>query len=227
MSRDGGPRAVQLGSAPAMTRERAGSRCVGSGVRRLRRTSRSVHQSHLTPAPRVRAIVARSDSGHGEARQDRLHGSTSMIELLVEGLRRPGGLPRKIPGFASPPHDGFALDGGPSRSGLRFNVPNLAGHRSRRQYAGSTASDLYSGVSASTHRTSGSVRPARAGRDAAVARVVKGPRPCIAATTAMAAPTPIRASPTLKTLASGIQVGIAKMSVSGPSTTPSTRRLFE
>ena len=39
----------------------------------------------------------------------------------------------------------------------------------------------------------------------------------------MAAPTPISASPMLNTLASGTQVGIAKMSVSGPSTTPSTQ----
>src|SRR6476661_7779113 len=86
--------------------------------------------------------------------------------------------------------------------------------------------DLHCGVSARMHRAGGLGQAGSPVTDAAAARVVNGPRPCIAATTAMAAPTPISASPTLNTLASGIQVGIAKMSVSGPSTTPSTRRLF-
>ena len=52
-------------------------------------------------------------------------------------------------------------------------------------------------VSARTHR------PRRQAGRSRVAVDRAAPRPCIAATTAIAAPTPIRMSPTLKTLASG------------------------
>jgi hypothetical protein len=48
----------------------------------------------------------------------------------------------------------------------------------------------------------------------------------MAATTAIATPTPISTSPTLKMLASGSQPGIGMMSVSGASATPSIRRLL-
>src|SRR6478752_1841992 len=119
-----------------MTRNRARSRCLDSGTGDCN-VLHVQYQSHLTPAPRVSAMVARSDTARVKRARIAFTGFTSNIEYCA-GLRRPGGLPRKIPGFASPPHDGFALDGGPSRSEHRF-MPNLAGHRSRREYAGSTS----------------------------------------------------------------------------------------
>src|SRR6478752_6909920 len=98
-----------------MTRKRAGSRCFDSGTGGCNVVHVQLHQSHLTPAPRVSAMVARSDTARVKRARIAFTGYTSNIEHCA-GLRRPGGLPRKIPGFASPPHDGFALDGRPSRS---------------------------------------------------------------------------------------------------------------
>jgi len=36
--------------------------------------------------------------------------ATPSESVDTPGSRQPGGLPKKIPGFASPPRDGFALD---------------------------------------------------------------------------------------------------------------------
>jgi hypothetical protein len=44
--------------------------------------------------------------------------SFESVEIIVS--RQPGGLPEKIPGFASPPRDGFALDGEPMEEHLRL-----------------------------------------------------------------------------------------------------------
>ena len=122
--------------------------------------------------------------------------------------------PREIPGFASPSRDGFALDGGHRGANV---APAVRDRRDPSDHAPVVPVADDAGQCAGAP-----LAPAGVG-----GRATSGPRPCIAATIAMAAPTPMSMSPTLKTLAIGTQVGIANRSVSGPRTTPSTRRLFE
>jgi hypothetical protein len=81
---------------------------------------REARQCHLSPAPSERAMVARSDTA-----------TVKRARFAFTAPPRwscsPDGSPatgrssrRKIPGFASPTRAGFALDGGPPRSGHRF-----------------------------------------------------------------------------------------------------------
>jgi hypothetical protein len=85
------------------------------------------HQSHRIPAPTVRAIDARSIS----AQVKRARFAFTDIPLPT-GFgspldRRPGGL-GEIPGFASPPRGGFALD---DRSSGRTKCPFIGTVRGR------------------------------------------------------------------------------------------------
>ena len=78
------------------------------------------YQSHRIPAPTVRAIDARSMSA--QVKRARFAFTIRFPFQRVGSLldRRPGGLD-EIPGFASPPRGGFALDGRPSgRTGCPF-----------------------------------------------------------------------------------------------------------
>src|SRR5687767_13915809 len=66
------------------------------------------HQSHRMPAPTVRA----SDARTVRARESRANVLFTIDPLRAKsGSRRIGGraVSCEIPGFASPPHDGFAL----------------------------------------------------------------------------------------------------------------------
>jgi hypothetical protein len=69
----------------------------------------SHHQSHRIPAPTVRASDARTVSAH--ERRARVLFTIDPLRAK-SGSRRIGGraVSCEIPGFASPPHDGFALD---------------------------------------------------------------------------------------------------------------------
>ena len=71
---------------------------------------RQSHQSHRMPAPRVRAMDA--TSARTQVKRARfVFTRDSVSEIYTLSDRRLGGLPWKIPGFASPPRGGFALDG--------------------------------------------------------------------------------------------------------------------
>ena len=224
MCRVGRPRPVR-GSAPAMARERAEPRFIGVGWGCDFTTV--MVQYHLMPAPRDRAMVARSDRATvkrarfaftapprcSRASCDRVSGSRAVFRGRSLALR---------------PRLAMGLPWTVVHRGANFaSCPNLCGPSVT---AGHMPEVLVEPTPVGSVR--GRTAPAdRSGRlaldDAAVARVVSGPRPCIAATTAIAAPTPMSTSPMLNTFAAGTQVGIANRSVSGPSTTPSTRRLFE
>ena len=138
------------------------------GKGRLRRESRSVPPVPLNPRAEGQGHRRKDRQRHGEARQDRLHRNHLDGSSAGEGLRRPGGLPRKIPGFASPPHDGFALDGGPSRSEHRFMCRTLPGVR-QGSHTPLVLVGVLIRVSAPTHHPPWvSVRRARSGRPSQV-----------------------------------------------------------
>src|SRR5215210_4555262 len=89
-------------SEPAMPRDGAG----------FRRCGPDGHQSHLIPAPRLKAMEARSMT----AVVKRARFAFTMTPLLSvrawSGGRAASVRQRpEIPGFASPPRGGFALDG--------------------------------------------------------------------------------------------------------------------
>jgi len=65
---------------------------------------------HRIPAPTVRAIAPSSMTAQVKRARFAFTGSPSQRGTNALSDRRPGGLPREIPGFASPPRDGFALD---------------------------------------------------------------------------------------------------------------------
>ncbi len=72
--------------------------------------SESSGQYQRRPAPIVRASDATSARAH--VRRTRLPFTFDSFRVcrVSSSPWQPGGLPEKIPGFASPPHDGFALD---------------------------------------------------------------------------------------------------------------------
>jgi hypothetical protein len=110
-----------LPALPGLENEcRAGERADGQQHPKGLSLQHASHQSHQrSPAPIVRAIDATSARAH--VRRTRLpftSDSFESVEIIVS--RQPGGLPEKIPGFASPPRDGFALDGEPMEEHLRL-----------------------------------------------------------------------------------------------------------
>ena len=103
----------RLGFRASITAWRPGRGRGGAACPRHRRTS--VRQCHLIPAPSDRAMVARSD--RATVKRARFAFTTPPHGRVCAVPPATGRSPRrKIPGFASPPRDGFALDGGPSRS---------------------------------------------------------------------------------------------------------------
>ena len=125
-----GPSSTREGLLPALPRlENEGGACQsGQGQKdpeglSLQQASHS-DQSQRRPAPRVRASDASSAmTPVKRARFAFTMDSFVRVVCRCTGDRRPGGLPRKIPGFASPPRDGFALDDEPvgERPSLRTN----------------------------------------------------------------------------------------------------------
>jgi hypothetical protein len=105
-------------SSGALPRERWPSWRVRTGSEGPERpepsTSESSDQYQRTPAPMVRASDARSASAPVKRARFAFTLTPLSLDVCRVGDRQPGGLPRKIPGFASPPHDGFALDDEPS-----------------------------------------------------------------------------------------------------------------
>ena len=110
-------------------------------VARSHRAGPSWHQRARNPSMPLEASRQRESHGrqerhgHGEARQVRLHDTTSFGCATSDGPRQPGGLPSwKIPGFASPSRDGFALDGGHHEANIAschtVSLASEAGHAS-------------------------------------------------------------------------------------------------
>jgi hypothetical protein len=111
----------------------------------------SHHQSHRIPAPTVRASDARTVSAH--ERRARVLFTIDPLRAK-SGSRRIGGraVSCEIPGFASPPHDGFALsdrgvqDESPLCSHCHSSIPEC-------RYPSSTSTPSRSGeLSARTGR---------------------------------------------------------------------------
>lgn len=127
VERPGGPlhgssrsgHATRSGLAPAMTGNRAESREFGLSVDSGDHEHAVHDQFHLTPAPSVRAMVASSDRATVKRARIAFTTPPQWFDCLRRS-RQPGGLPAKIPGFASPSHDGFALDGARHGSAHRF-----------------------------------------------------------------------------------------------------------
>src|SRR5437764_10918524 len=81
-------------------------------------------QPHRTPAPRLRAINARNATAEVKRARFAFTISPRSVATLLD--RRPGGLRSRdleIPGFASPPHSGFALDSPSSDGRLPMTGP--------------------------------------------------------------------------------------------------------
>ena len=68
-------------------------------------------QYHLMPAPRDRAMVARSDRATVKRARFAFTEPPRTVVIQVDRVWQLGGL-GEIPGFASPPRDGFALGSG-------------------------------------------------------------------------------------------------------------------
>jgi len=77
----------------------------------------SSDQSQRRPAPRVRASDARSASAVVKRARFAFTMDSFMSRLSSIGRSAAGRSSEKIPGFASPPHDGFALDDVPDGGG--------------------------------------------------------------------------------------------------------------
>jgi hypothetical protein len=107
-------RSARTGSAPALAGlEHEGGACEGrqgeDEAEGLSYEEGLHHQSHRIPAPIDRAMDARSV----RAQVKRARFAFTVCSLHAKDValwrRQPGGL-GEIPGFASPPRDGFALD---------------------------------------------------------------------------------------------------------------------
>ena len=164
---------------------------------------RDAHGCHLSPAARVRAMVASRETAI--SKREILDFTTVYLEWSVGQVRWPS-------------RDRVCLEVvhqdaniAPARNGDRT--------RTRGPCSGSPVSGTPVGsVRRGTAQAIGHAGSPRA--DAPAGATV--PRPCIAATTAIAAPTPMSTSPMLKMLAIGSQAGIANTSVSGQRRTPSS-----
>ena len=150
------------GLSPSADRPWAGSLCVvvrhrGGGP------GHEAHLYHLSPAPSERAIVARSDTATVKRARFAFTAATSVRCCVPAlGLRQPGGLPRKIPGFASPSHAGFALDGRSDREANIAPPRTVPGGVPRRQ-ATVVPVDRPARVSARRHRRSAAAARSRGG----------------------------------------------------------------
>src|SRR5260221_1410331 len=184
----------------------AGSHCVRAGVDGCGHEHGVHDYDHLTPAPSVSAIVARSDNAR------------------VKRARIAFTTPPHMVGRVSMPSGNRAVFRGRSlawRRHLAMGLPGTVGSRGANVAPGRTLP----AVGRKDHLPVVLGEASRLGQcpDAPAS----APRPCIAASTTTAAPVPINRSPMLKTLASGTHEGIANRSVRGARTTRSRGALFE
>jgi hypothetical protein len=171
-------------------------------------------QSQRIPAPTVRAMDARSISAH--VKRARFFFTFDSFEpvgrrsLGSRAVFRDG----KIPGFASPSHDGFALDEVAAEEEV-LDTDNGSGVPDRPWPVGTTRAGLGRQC---VQSTLGQPR-------GPVASTRRPPR--IALTTTTTTPTARMRSPMLKMLLNGSQDGSAKMSVSGSRAGWATTALLE
>ena len=160
-------------------------------------------QSHRIPAPTVRTREARSVMRtQVKTRQVRFHDRSPSYEELFTGLVGNRAVSGEIPGFASPPRDGFALDDRSSAGQSpvsRYCRPPIGGPN-----APAVLGTLGFGAVVTAQRGALSRRPPACYAGA----MVDGALPArIAATMTTTMPIPITTSPMLKTLANGSQRG--------------------
>ena len=193
-------------SIPKSGRERAGlvTTTTAMGCDPDRRHLRSPVPAHACADGQGHGREQRHSPG--EARQVRLHVDSFEPVWMASRPRQPGGLARKIPGFASPPRDGFALD----ESRWRSSEPSCRNARVARSRSGSPRGTARSSVGGRFRGAPGAGSlggrrharpPRRAQRRRAAGRAHRDHDH------ARRSPAPISTSPTLNTLANGSQRG--------------------